>query len=111
MIIIGYRNDDKAFIFTLKNAHGVEPTRFMKKKESKTAIRCLPNYGPIFGNNYGDITIVDNCTKESSCWITGPSNFQYNCHPQYQSSLYVNTSGPDNKNSFSVLDYEVYTHN
>ena len=95
----------------MKNAHGVEPTRYMKKKESKTAIRCLPNYGPVFGNNKGDIFIVDNCTKESSCWINPPSDFQYECHPQYKSSLYVNTSDPDHINRFSVLDYEVYTSN
>ena len=69
----------------MKNAHGVEPTRFMKKKESKTAIQCLLNYGPVFGNNYGDITIADNCTKESSCWISGPSAFQYECHPELPS--------------------------
>ena len=93
----------------MKNAHGVEPTRFMKKKESKTAILCNPNRGPIFGNNYPDIIIADNCTKESSCWITSPSCFQYECHPQYKSSLYVNTSGPDHQNNFSVLDYEVYS--
>ena len=95
----------------MKNAHGVEPTRFMKKKESKTAIQCYPNYGPIFGNNKGDIVIADNCNKIDSCWITGPSNFQYECHPQYKSSLYVNTSDPDHYNWFSVLDYEVYTSN
>ena len=95
----------------MKNAHGVEPTRFMKKKESKTAIFCNPNYGPIFGNAYGDINIADNCTKESSCWITCPSDFQYEYHPQYKSSLYVNTTGPDYTNNFSVLDYEVYTSN
>ena len=94
----------------MKNDHGVEPTRFMKKKESKRAIGCSPNWGPIFGNNKGDITIADNCTKENSCYITCPSNFQYDCHPQYKSSLYVNTSDPDHCNSFSVLDYEVYTH-
>ena len=93
----------------MKNAHGVEPTRYMKKKDSKTAIRCHPTYGPVFGNNKGDIFIVDNCTKESSCWINPPSVFQYDCHPQYRSSLYVNTSGPDHINNFSVLDYEVYS--
>ena len=95
----------------MKNAHGVEPTRFMKKKESKEAIGCSPNWGPSFGNNNGDIYIADNCTKESSCWITDPSNFQYECHPEYRSSLYVNTSDPDHCNWFSVLDYEVYTSN
>ena len=93
----------------MKNAHGVEPTRYMKKKDSKTAIRCHPTYGPVFGNNKGDIFIADNCTKESSCWINPPSVFQYDCHPQYRSSLYVNTSGPDHINNFSVLDYEVYS--
>ena len=95
----------------MKNAHGVEPTRFMKKKESKTAILCNPNYGPLFGNGNADILIPDNCTKESICWINPPSCFQYECHPQYKSSLYVNTSGPDTGNWFSVLDYEVYTSN
>ena len=93
----------------MKNAHGVEPTRFMKKKESKTAIRCVPIWGPLFGNNKGDILIADNCTKESN-WINPPSCFQYDCHPQYRSSLYVNTSDPDHGNRFSVLDYEVYTY-
>ena len=93
----------------MKNAHGVEPTRFMKKKESKTAIFCNPNYGPLFGNGYADIVIADNCTKEDSCWINPSSAFQYECHPQYKSSLYVNTSDPDHQNNFSVLDYEVYS--
>ena len=105
------RDDSKAFIFTLKNAYGVEPTRYMKKENSETAIRCNPNRGPIFGNYYGDIGIDDNCTRENSCWICNPSNFQYECHPEYKSSLFVNTAGPDEENRFSVLDYEVYTYN
>ena len=93
----------------MKNPHGVEPTRYMKKENSKTAIQCLPNYGPSFGNNKGDINIADNCTKEDSCWINPSSAFQYEYHPQYKSSLYVNTSDPDHDNNFSVLDYEVYS--
>ena len=76
-----------------------------------TAIQCLPSWGPIFGNDYGDIAIADNCTKENSCWICNPSYFQYEPHPEYKSSLFVNTAGSDNKNNFSVLDYEVYTSN
>ena len=81
----------------------------MKKQESKEAIGCLSNYGPSFGNSYGDIYIADDCRKENSCYIISPSYFQYDCHPQYKSSLYVNTAGPDNANYFSVLDYEVYS--
>ena len=95
----------------MKNPHGVAPTRYKKKQESKEAIGCLSNYGPSFGNNYGDINIADNCTKESSCWICDPSKLQYYPHEEYKSSLYVNTDGPNYSNRFSVLDYEVYTHN
>ena len=95
----------------MKNDHGVEPIRYMKKKESDCAIFCNPRYGPLFGNDYPDIAIANKCTNENSCWIGPPSYLQYESHPKYKSSLYVNTSGPDNKNSFSVLDYEVYTHN
>ena len=60
----------------MKNAHGVEPTRYMKREESEYAIECSPDYGPIFGDC--DIVIADNCNKE---------------------------------NEFTVLDYEVFTHN
>ncbi len=92
----------------MKNAHGVEPTRYMKKENSKTAINCCPDDGPSFG--YFDIAIDDNCNEEVSCLIAEPSHMQYECHPEYKSSLYVNTDGPNVMNFFSVLDYEVYTH-
>ena len=80
----------------------------MKKENSKEALFCSPNYGPIFG--CFDIVVNDNCNEEDSCIITEPSYFQYECHPEYKSSLYVNTDGPSEMNLFSVLDYEVYTH-
>ena len=92
----------------MKNAHGVEPTRYMKKKESKTAIQCYPNYGPIFGDD--DMTIASNCPKEDSCWIDNNGTNAFKCHPEYMKSLFVNTAKPDHTNPFSVLDYEVYTH-
>ena len=95
----------------MKNAHGVSPTRYLKKKGSKTAIRCNSIYGPIFGNEYPDIYIGDKCNEDKSCWIKPPSCFQYECHPKYKSSLYVNTNSPDRTNFFTLLDYEVYTHN
>ena len=42
-------------------------------------------------------------------WINNNSTKGYECHPKYKSSLYVNTATPDERNYFSVLDYEVYT--
>ena len=97
----------------MKNPHGVEPTRYMKRKESKKAIECHPHYGPRFGsnNNTHDISIHNNCNEEDSCWINNDGTKGYECHHEYKKSLFVNTAGPNNRNYFSVLDYEVYTHN
>ena len=102
-----YKDDDKAFIFTLKNPFGVEPTRFMKREESTLAIICWRECGPRFGSV---IYIGNYCNDNNSCDIENDDNGEYDCHPIYRSSLFVNTSGPDERNSFSILDYEVYTH-
>ena len=62
--------------------HGVEPIRYMKKKDSNRAIHCDPKYGPLFGNNTSYICIADNCNEESSNWINNPFYFQYECHSE-----------------------------
>ena len=92
----------------MKNAHGVEPTRYMKRNESRYAIACCPEFGPIFGD---DILFLDQIFKENSYYIHNNGEGAYECHPEHRSSLFVNTAGPDEENYFSVLDYEVYTHN
>ena len=93
----------------MKNPHGVEPTRFMKKEKSGYAIKCDSISGPIFGSF--DICIDDKNTEENSYYIGNNGKGGYECHPEYKSSLFVNTAEPDEQNNFSVLDYEVYTHN
>ena len=94
----------------MKNPHGVEPTRFMKRKESDDAISNISWNGPAFGTKNGDLFINALCNTENSCSIHNDGTHAYECHPEYKSSLFVNTAGPDEKNNFSVLDYEVYTH-
>ena len=89
----------------MKNAYGVEPTRYMKRKESSSAIDCDSNCGPIFGD---DIYIGDNCNEKDRCAIHNNGFIGYECHPEYKSSLFVNTAGSDNENEFSVLDYEIF---
>ena len=101
-----HKNDDHAFLFTLKNPYEVPPTRYMKKKKSTCAIICHSYNGPRFG--YGDIYISYRCNKENKCTIRHKGT--YECHPEYKSSLFVNIAGPDEDNDFTVLDYEVYTH-
>ena len=94
----------KACIFTLKNPHGVEPTRYRKREESKYAIKYYSNYGPIFGD---DIFMYFR-NNLSYCSIHNDGAHAYECHPEHRSSLFVNTAGPDERNKFLVLDYEVY---
>ena len=89
----------------MKNPHGVEPTRFMKRKESEYAIKCNQSCGPQFGD---DITMEEYCYDKKYCIIYNNGSINYECHPQYKSSLYVNSAGPNETNHFNVLDYEVY---
>ena len=91
----------------MKNPYGVEPTRYMKREESEYAINCFDHYGPYFC----DIKIIDLCNRENSCFITDDGTRGFECHPLYKSSLFVNTAGPDEVNSFTVLDYEVFSYN
>ena len=104
---IGNKDDSKAFIFTLKNPYGVEPTRYMKRREGY-AILCRTNWGPIFG--CFDICIDNLCNKEDNCCINNDGTRGYECHSQYKSSLFVKTNKYNKKNMLSVLDYEVFTH-
>ena len=105
-----YRNDDKAFIFTLKNPYGVEPTQYMKRGGDNNTIYCHPSYGPTFGGGH-DIYIYDNCNNNNSCFINNDGSHGYDCHQTYKRSLFVNTNGPNNQNNFTVLDYEVFAYN
>ena len=78
----------------------------MKRKESDIAINCIPERGPLFMVDICIFCIILNCT-----YIHNNGTYAYECHPEYKSSLFVNTAGPDEQNNFSVLDYEVYTYN
>ena len=92
----------------MKNPHGVEPTRYMKKKDSSCAIDCESCCGPRFGY---EMHIDDECNEEDSCDINCLGDImgsQFEYHPEYISSLYVGTADPDEENHFSVLDYEVF---
>ena len=89
----------------MKNPHGVEPTRYMKRIESNRAIICDSHNGPSFSDDIGIRGCFVNYT-----FINNNGTNSYECHPEYKSSLFVNTAGPDERNKFSILDYEVYTH-
>ena len=94
----------------MKNPHGVKPTRYIKREERDCAIYCDSGSSPIFSGNEwsSDIHICDICNTENICYIENDGRRGYECHPQYKRSLFVNSAEPDEKNLFSVLDYEVF---
>ena len=94
----------------MKNPHGVEPTRFMKRKESEYAIKCDPKCGPMFHGSFShcDIYISSKCRRGNNCYIMNDGAHGYKCHPKYKSSLFVTTNVHENRYLFSVLEYEVY---
>ena len=82
----------------------------MKRKESKYAIKCSPNCGPMFCGYGSDLVISDNCNcnNRSHTYNDGRG---YDCHPVYKNSLFVNTNDSDKSNHFIVSDYEVFAYN
>ena len=95
----------------MKNRHGIEPTRFLKKKYNNRAIYCYVDRGPVFGSGH-DIWIGNNCNRDKGGWTNfGNSESSYKCNSPLKSSLFVNTAGPDQWNYFKVSDYEVFTYN
>ena len=105
-----FKYDPEAFIFTLKNPHGVEPTQFMKRKECEYSLECASNYGPDFCNNgYSDL-IICNIDGIVQCFIANNGTNGYECHPEYKVALYTSNSHYSEEPSLynTVLDYEVY---
>ena len=92
----------------MKNAHGVEPTRFMKRKESGYAIECNSDCGPMFCGKGYDLFISDNCNSNNRSYTYNDGR-GYDCHPVYKNSLFVNTNDSDKPNYFKVSDYEEFT--
>ena len=106
-----FKPDDKAFIFTLKNPHGVKPTRFMKRKDSDLTIACWPMMGPVFGADTidgSDITLLGVDNKQLIGFVTNDGTKGFECHPKYKASLFVNTAGINERNYFFLGDYEVF---
>ena len=83
---------------------------FKKREESDIGIGRAYNYGPVFGG--ADICVFDyDEDNDGDCLIGNNGEEGFECHPEYKTSLFVNTDGPDESNVLWVLDYEVYEEN
>jgi hypothetical protein len=82
-------NDEKSFLFTLKNPHNIPARIFRLKTERKNeAIRCGSRFSPWFE---GGIFVSDNCNANTSCTLLG-------LH-------YINDTGLDGKIVFTGSEY------
>ena len=70
-------------------------------KDNSKAIYCFYNSGPYFGN--GDIRINNHCNQNDKNSIYCKDTYEFQ-----DSSLFVNTGGPNEENHFIVSDYEVF---
>lgn len=106
LFIDHYKNDPYAFIFTLKNPQGVDPKRFMKRKETYRAIMTHITAGPVFGNS--DLFVGAKCKNEHYCSIKSDIDQDYEYDPQYKSSLFTDWNEQEQAYSFAIYDYEVF---
>ena len=95
----------------MKNPHGVEPTRFMKRKESDITLECSTENGPCFSGEkkYSDMVIME-WNDIIGCLISNDGENGFECHPKYKVALYASDcSKSSNLLAFvPIIDYEVY---
>jgi hypothetical protein len=97
-----YKNDLKAFLFSLKNAHNLS-AKFPIHDATK-AIYCIADYGPIFGEG-SDFYITDKCNEESNNWTTFPYTYSAPDHITPDLNFLTSTR------NFKVKEIEVFTIN
>ena len=101
-----YKEDDQAYVFTLKNPLQTNPVRLKIQREKNIAIRCNPYYGPIFGDRQNCLFQIGSyCNRQYGCYVSTERNDPYEIHSRYQFSSFLNSTP---KNWFTILEYEVY---
>jgi hypothetical protein len=101
-----YKFDPAAFLFTLKNPHGIQPTKFSKNPNGKNSVVHGKTCGPIFGGvvkdekHFVDIKISSNANKNQNSECSFPSS-------------YIDTTGRGEMlftgtKNFAVQEIEVY---
>ena len=100
------KDDSESFIFTLKNPHGTSPSRYTRRVGYSCSITCDSSCGPIFGSS--DIYISNSCNNNDNSYVNNYGNGGYDSDYSHECSLFVNTGSYNDKNYFTVLDYEVY---
>ncbi len=76
-----YESDPAAFLFTLTNPHGIQPTKFLKNPNQRYSIGHIKSCGPCFGgvgkdgNDFDDIEISTNANENQNSVCSFPSSY------------------------------------
>ena len=100
-----YYYDPFAFIFSIENPYHLPPHQF-PIQNSQHAIRCVPNAGPIFGEN--DIFISNNCNMNDQSFIGCDGTHSYKNNSNKKMAIFTKTGPISQMNNFFVTDYEVF---
>jgi hypothetical protein len=101
-----YHFDPAAFLFTLKNPHGIQPTKFSKNPNEQNSVGHGKIWGPYFGGvlkdekHFVDIKISSNANEYEDSECSFPST-------------YIDTTGRGEMlftgtKNFAVQEIEVY---
>jgi hypothetical protein len=94
-------DSNKSFLFSVKNPHNIHPIRFQLSSTYSYAIKCSPDYGPMFGGN--DLIIHNNCNVDSKNSTEGfGTNYKNDSPIEYSSTFF--TGQP----KFTVQEIEVF---
>ncbi|CAF3337574.1 unnamed protein product [Rotaria socialis] len=76
-----YNTDPAAFLFTLKNPHDIQPTKFFQNPNEKNSVAHSKAHGPYFGGvikdktHFIDICISTNANKNADSTCSFPSTY------------------------------------
>ncbi|CAF3777822.1 unnamed protein product [Rotaria sp. Silwood1] len=76
-----YTTDPAAFLFTLKNPHDIQPTKFLSNPNERNSVAHSNAHGPYFGGvikdkeHFVDILISTNANKNSDSESSFPSTY------------------------------------
>ncbi|KAK8799476.1 hypothetical protein WA158_006025 [Blastocystis sp. Blastoise] len=109
----GYRADSKAFLFSLTNPHGYNNTKLAvnPKKSSWALMSNDSEYELAFLNGIYLRTKTDDdqFINGSNEFLCDKNSVYIPPYPELGNSFFVNTNQPDKKNTFDLIDFEVFT--
>ena len=102
-----YHFDPAAFLFTLKNPHNIQPTKFLRNPNERNSVGHADHSGPLFGG-----VVITDGKNSNDIWISDNANENQQSRCEFPST-YIDTTGKGEtlftgSKNFRVKEIEVY---